>query len=95
VHRSMCNVSSWNPMLASIADGAGARPDHPISEHLEPLEPNVQSNRFLALQHQCTINRGYGMDRGSIEQRHCAIFFRNEKHDLRAAKNDGLGALCD
>ena len=35
------------------------------------------------------------MDRGGIEQRHRAIVLGDEKHDLRAAKNDGLGALCD
>jgi len=35
------------------------------------------------------------VDRGGIEQRHCAIVLGDEKHDLRAAENDGLGALGD
>ncbi len=52
-------------------------------------------SRSLAHAGQRALYGCFGVDAGGVKQRHRAVLWSDQQHDLRAAQDDGLGAALD
>lgn len=64
----------------------------PFSD-LTIAEPNPLCG--LVQERERTINSGFGVNGSGIEQRHRAVRWLHQQHDLRTTQNDGFSALFD